>query len=92
MKTNFKRWMIIDRPHPLDPDGFQKIFEFKNGYSVSVVQFWSSYGSEEGLYEAALIKDGDLVYEYDFEEDVIGYLDEKQVNSLLHKVKNYENI
>lgn len=71
--------------------GVQAIHKFDNGYGVSVIQlFYSdsngdkipiSYGAEDGLYEVAVTKNGNIC------GDVYGYLNESGVEELLIKVE-----
>jgi hypothetical protein len=70
--------------------GAQKVYRFGNSYGASVVRHEYSYGSEHGKWELAVIKfgsddndDWSLTYETPIAEDVIGYLDESEVNGLL---------
>ena len=42
------------------------------------------------LYEMAILnEDNDIAYEKDFEEDVLGYLNEHEVEKYLKVVENY---
>lgn len=75
--------------------GVQKIYRFSNNYGASVIQHQFSYGSEEGLWELAVVQfEGDG--EYDFKlnystpitNDVIGWLTEDGVESLLEEIEN----
>jgi hypothetical protein len=78
-------------------DGIQKIYRFENNYGASVVRHSFSYGGKKGLYEVALLKfsspdnneEVNLTYENDFEQDVIGWLREEEVEDLLNKIKKY---
>lgn len=66
----------------------------KSGYQLSIVQVFddingNSFGAEEGLYEAALLKDGKLCYDTHitgFEKKVIGFLSESDVEKLIREV------
>jgi len=68
---------------------------FDNGYGLSVVRFRGSYGYEDGLYEAAVLKgtedDYDLCYDTPIADDVIGRLTEPEVEVLLTQVENLSN-
>lgn len=72
--------------------GWQAIYRFANGYGASVVRHRYSYGSEDGLWELAVLKlvDGDwpLTYDTDITDDVIGNLDPEEVDELLIRIKN----
>ena len=74
-------------------DGVQRLYRFENGYGASVVRHQGSYGGPKGLWEIAVIKWADqyertdadwyLCYSTPITEDVIGYLKEDQVNTIL---------
>ena len=61
--------------------------EFENGYGVSVIRHDNSYGGEQGLYELAIIKDGDIVYDTPITDDVIGYLTPEEVTRYMVKIQ-----
>jgi hypothetical protein len=68
-----KHTPIIDRPHPIFLDGYQKVYRFPNGYGASVIQSSSSYGLELGVVKFT----GDkwhLTYETPVTDDVLGDL------------------
>jgi len=71
--------------------GIQYQFKFNNGFGASIVKHDFSYGSDEGLWEAALIDltTDNLVYLHDFECDVIGFLSDADVTTLLSKIAKY---
>ena len=70
-------------------DGHGYIYEFDNGFGASVVKHSSSYGSEKGLYEIAVLdSDGDLCYSTPITDDVIGYANEDKVLDTLHRIKS----
>ena len=80
-------------PHKNYPDtGVQAKHFFDNGYGVSVVSFPGSYGYEQDLYESAVLKgteeDWELCYNSVITDDVLGYQSEKEVEDLLHQIKN----
>lgn len=85
------------QPHSNYPDtGIAARHFFPNGYGVSVVRFttpsgFGSYGSEEGLYELAVLQGVDenwnICYDTPITDDVLGYLTEEQVDSLLKEVE-----
>lgn len=71
--------------HPL-LGGTREVYEFDNGYGASVVRHKASYGSDDGLYELAVLDDnGDITYGTPITDDVIGYLTRFDV--LHHLVK-----
>jgi hypothetical protein len=66
----------------------QKMYKFDNGYSASVVRGPGTYGFEDGLWELAVIKDGDICYDTPITDDVLGYLSDDEVLSVLEKIEN----
>lgn len=78
-------------PHPVG-DGIRARHTFPNGYGVSVVRFTimgrsGSYGSERGLYEIGILKDGNLTYDTPITDDVLGYQTEAEVTEVMAKVE-----
>lgn len=65
---------------------------FDNGYGISVVRGPQSYGAEQGLYEAAVLKgiedNWKICYDTPITEDVLGYLTEEEVEVLLYEIEN----
>lgn len=82
-KLNFK-------PHPVMDGVAAKIF-FGNGYGASVVRFIGSYGSEDDLFELAVLvgtkKKWGLSYDTPITDDVEGHLSEDEVTTLLGKIE-----
>ena len=69
-------------------DGDQWKFHFANGFGASVVRHGYSYGSENGLWELAVIgTDGRLAYDTPITDDVIGWLTEERVSELLADIE-----
>lgn len=57
---------------------------FENGYGVSVVCHSFSYGGDAGLYELAVLDtDGEITYDTDVTDDVIGHLTPEQVTKTM---------
>jgi hypothetical protein len=86
-------------PHTNYPDtGIHAKHFFPNGYGVSVVRFTTprgfggSYGSEEGLYEAAVLKgvedNWEICYDTPITDDVLGHLTEEEVEDVLQQIEN----
>ncbi len=71
--------------------GEQRKYFFANGYGASVIRSPMSYGSNEGLWELAVLKGTEgnfsLCYDTPITDDVIGHLTEKAVAKLLKKVE-----
>ena len=70
------------------PNGIQRIYKFKNGYGASVVMHNGSYGGNKGLWELAVLnEEGDLCYHTPITQDVIGYLTDTSLQSILEEIK-----
>ena len=75
--------------------GIQYKAFFDNGYGVSIVKHSFSYGNELGLWELAVLK-GDannwtLCYDTPITGDVIGRLEEDEVNNIVNDVKELKD-
>ena len=68
--------------------GIQRKYLFRNGYGASVIKSPYSYGGSDGLWEIAVLgKDGKLCYDTPITDDVIGYLDDYEVNDILTQIE-----
>ena len=71
--------------------GDQYIKRFDNGYSTSVIRHATSYGGMKGLWEMALYYKDKQVYveeiQGEWEDTVIGWLNEDDVLDIFEKVK-----
>ena len=72
-ETNFGRVAHLN--------GWQKIFNFPNGFGASIVNHDMSYG-----FELALLYDGNLVYHPKITMDVIGGLTPCRARNVLKKI------
>ncbi len=70
--------------------GVQKLYKFPNGYGASVVRHSFSYGGDEGPWELAVIRYNgdhfDIDYGTPITDDVLGYLSEEGVDTILDKI------
>jgi len=65
-------------------DGVYARMMFENGYGISVIKSSFSYGGKNGLYELAVLDtDGEITYETDVTDDVIGHLTPEQVTETM---------
>ena len=71
-------------------DGIQYLFSFPNGYGASVVRNSFTYGGRRGLYELAVIFDGELCYDTEITDDVLGRLTVEDVLSTLERIKKLD--
>ncbi len=68
--------------------GVQKKYLFENGYGASVIMHQGSYGYSKGLWELAVLDtDGSLCYDTPIAGDVIGHLNEEEVNKILSQIE-----
>ena len=71
------------------PDGDIYTIRFDNGLGASIIcRPFISYGANEGLYELGITDaDGDLIYNTPICSNVIGWLNEEEVSSLLKRIE-----
>jgi len=70
-------------------NGIGRVYKFKNGFGASVVKHDFSYGGKKGLWELALLdSEGELIYNGDY-PDVVGYLNDPQVDRELQRIARY---
>lgn len=62
-------------------------YEFKNGYGASVLRSSYSFGGDRGLFELAVLKDGDICYSTPITNNVIGYLTADEVTGYLQQIE-----
>ena len=66
---------------------------FDNGYGVSVVRSYYSYGGDEGYWELAVLdSDGGLTYDTSVTTDVEGWLTPGKVTELMRQVQELEKL
>ena len=66
--------------------GIQKVYKFPNGYGASVIQHKGSYGYVKGQWEVAVLHEGQLCYSTSITSDVIGHLNDPEVDNILGKI------
>jgi len=59
---------------------------FPNGYTASVVKGDHTYWCNRGLYELAVMHNGELVYDTPVTNDVLGHLTEGDVTEHLNEI------
>lgn len=87
----FKHENYLTLKEDFDKDNIHYIWKFPNNYGASVVKRKGSYGFEKGFFELAVIKynkKGKWYIDYDtyITNDVLGWLTEDSVNSLLDEI------
>lgn len=83
------------KPHPIS-SGYhrgarQAVEQFDNGYGVSVVFGSCFYSNGIDTYEVAILHNGDLTYNTDITDDVIGYISESEVTEIMRQVQLLPN-
>jgi len=69
-------------------NGVQKVYQFENGYGASVISHDYSYGGKKGLWELAILDStGSLCYDTGITEDVVGYLNDPEVDRYLRRIQ-----
>jgi hypothetical protein len=87
MKT-FKDLEFIT--HPIHNDGIVSRIHFENGFGASVVKHEFSYGGKNGLYELAVLYDGEIHYDNPVAQgDVVGYLREEDVTDAMLVIQKF---
>lgn len=89
-KIKMKTFKDLEFETMADPymSGKKSRIHFDNGYGASIVSHDFSYGGKNGLYELAVLKDGDLHYDNPVaNDDVVGYLKEEDVTELLIEIQ-----
>lgn len=59
---------------------------FANGYAANIIRGPATHGSDRGLFEAAVMHDGILVYDTPITDETVGYLDVAGVIEFCQKV------
>jgi hypothetical protein len=68
--------------------GIQCRIEFSNGYGASIVKGPYTYGGRDGLFELAVLgSGGEISYDTPITDDVVGYLTEDGVSTLLAEIE-----
>ena len=71
--------------------GIQKIYKFPNGYGASVIKGPYTYGGKKGLWELAVLKGEELCYDTDITSDVIGHLNDPEMDAVLRQIERLPN-
>lgn len=79
-----KKYLVETNNHN---GGIQKVYKFPNGYGASVIRHRGSYGYSKGLWELAVLEGGELCYDTEITDDVIGHLNDPEVDRLLRRIQ-----
>jgi len=68
------------------------LYKFTNGFGASVIRHGNSYGHEDGKWELAVTETTKndkfrITYDTPITDDVIGYLDDGDVEMLLDQIE-----
>jgi hypothetical protein len=66
--------------------GIRRVYRFENNYGASVICHEFSYSSKGGKWELAVLYGDDITYNTPITGDVIGHLNDEQVQELLSKI------
>jgi len=80
MRSGYKK---IDR----DDDTEQRIYSFPNGYEASVIRGRLTYDGPQGLWEVAVLRNGNLDYSTPVTHGVIGHCSETEVDEILAQIE-----
>ena len=73
---------------PFHSDGVYAKMMFENGLGASIVRTSFSYGGKNGFYEIAVLDtDGDLTYDTDVTDDVIGHLTPEGITKVMNQIQ-----
>jgi len=67
---------------------YSRVVEFENGYGASIISHDGSYGSDQGLFEVAVLHDGLIVYDTIITKDTVGWLDFANVAIILKDIED----
>ena len=69
--------------------GIYQEYKFPNGYGASVIKHRYSYGGKDGLWEVAVLdSEGNICYDTPITSDVLGHLNDPEVDSVLTNIYN----
>lgn len=71
--------------------GVQRVYKFPNGYGASVIKGPYTYGGKKGLWEVAVLKGEELCYDTDITSDVIGHLNDPEMDAILRQIERLPN-
>ena len=69
-------------------DAKQATIDFDNGYGISVLLGKPFYSNGIDTYEVAVLKDGNLCYDTNITDDVLGGQSKEMVTSVMKQIQN----
>jgi len=80
------------KEHPTVQGALQMLCFFPNGYGVSIVKGETFYTDSDHPYELAVLsgteKGWELTYDTKITSDVVGYLEQEDINRLLKEIQD----
>lgn len=73
------------------PKGVFARVDFDNGFGASIICNDVSYGGKSGLYEIAVLRGDDITSTTDITNDVVGWLDDKDVTRTLNAISKLDS-
>lgn len=72
--------------------GYRAQHTFQNGYGISVVQYDNTFEQDNGLYQVAVMLDGEPCYDTPITSDVISNVTPKEVTEISKQIMNLPTI
>ena len=85
---DFKKHSISESGIERYQDAKQAKETFENNYGVSVIFGNCFYSNGKDTYEVAVLYDGNITYNTEITDDVLGYLSEEEVSEIMIKVQS----
>ena len=85
----YKQYLIAESFDHFGIEALMYTFEFDNGYGASVVKHKYSYGSDEDLFELAILYNSRVIEDTDI-PPVNGWLNNDEVIDLMEQIMNLE--
>ena len=84
---NFGKYEMKKMPDHFYSEGELYQIDFPNGLGASVVRSKYSYGGRNGLWELAVVRGHEIVYDTPITHDVLGYLTDADVEKVLAQIE-----
>ena len=92
MRNKITKFDLLTFKDTKVPKGISTTVEFPNGWGVSIIQNDVSYGGKSGLFEIAVLDSkGNISSETDITDDVLGWLDEGDVDKILSVIPKLDS-
>jgi len=77
---------LVFKPHPIG-NGKIATLNFPNDFGVSVVFGSLFYSNGVDNYELAVLHNGELTYDTEITDDVLGYLSPKEISDVMGEIQ-----